>query len=1512
MTTLPKGCGTNPNESRITMKFNISPEGNMPRVCDMPIGWLGLCLLVSALSFFTTAQADESLCASVKIEIAQELTLERQGFDAHMRINNGLVNIPLEDISIIVNFADEEGQPVIATTDPNASDALFFIRIDSMDHISDISGNGTVRPSTTADIHWLIIPAPGASNGNPRGSLYYVGATISYMVGGQEEDIEVAPDYIFVKPMPELAIDYFLPDQVYGDDAFTGEIEPPVPFSLGVRAKNNGSGTARDFKIDSARPKIVDNDQGLLIGFQIQGSEVNGQPATPNLAVNLGDILPDRCGVARWIMTCSLSGKFVDFIADFSHADELGGELTSLIENMSTHLLIHDVLVDAPGRDTIRDFLTQEGDSAFTVYESDGIDTAVTDHSSLANLTAAGQEGHYSLTTPATAGFMYVRIPDPFSGGKVITEIIRSDGKRIKAENMWLSKTRVKDNPWQHFFNLFDFNTPGTYTVVFSDQPVEPHAPVLQFVPDRQGVEGQQISFVVEASDADGTTPSLSAAPLPAGAVFTDGGNGEGTFDWTPEVGQAGEYPITFSASDGSLDDSKFMVLQICPTWDTDCDGMDDDWERTYFGNLDRDGGGDSDGDGISDLNEYRNGTDPLTGENAPSVPEIFSPAAGAEIIQVQPDLVITNSTDPDGDTVTYIFEIYDDEAFTHLLMSTSGVTEGPGTTSLSLPSSLEDNHRYYWRVRATDGDAFSQWAYGNFFVNTENDPPGAFLISSPADGKAVDTLTPVLSVTNSTDVDGDAMVYTFEVYSDDAMTTVIVSSDPAVSQADAGCTSWTVTTTLEDNTTYYWHVVAMDEHGATTETALSSFRTDTANHAPDPPQISAPAQDVEVQAVALDLVVDNASDSDGDNLVYIFQIDKANTFDSPDRMTSGEIPEGTETTAWEVSNLDDNTKYYWRVKADDGMSESPWATGSFFVNTINDDPDTPTIRNPDMHSWVNALQPVLSVNPSSDPDKDSLLYRFEIYKNYEDGTLEGMVAQGESSSTLWTLPEELNNATRYYWRAQSQDEHGITSAWTDPVPIFIKTVTADEPPHITLSEPSSDLVINMTGPASVSIGWDDEDPDSNAQIALYYDADDSGADGTLIIDGLEEDADGSSDTYVWDTRHLEDGAYYVYALITDAESSETSYAPGAVVIDRTPPIVDASPAGGYQSAPQNVTLSANEAVDIYYTTDGSDPTVNATLYDSPIFIDQETELKFMAVDRAGNPSDIREEIYTFNRAPFQPSQPEPASGTTDIPTQISLRWTGGDPDQGDTVTYDLYLDKNDPPVEKVLDHASETVFSASSLDYGSLYFWKVVCRDNNGVETAGPVWHFTTFAYDGDADGDGLNNGDEMAAGTDPFNWDTDRDGYGDGEEVGVGTDPLNRNVRPPYSPGFGDLDGDGDIDAMDLALFSSAMGSNEGEAAYLPTADFNNDGVVDKADLDLFCRVFGYTFHPAYDPSADFDQDGDVDAADLSMLVSAFGSQEADPASAYDATIDLNGDGQIDRWDLALFSMAYGFPAD
>lgn len=912
--------------------------------------------LAAAMIIFSPAPspASNSLCAVVKIEIRQELTLERQAFDAHMRINNGLPHISLENVNVVVTFADEEGTPVLASSDPNNTEALFFIRADS----SGITGNNNgwnidpIGPSSVADLHWLIIPAPGSSNGLERGTLYFVGAELSYTIGGEENITKVTPDYIYVKPLPTLQLDYFLTQDVFGDDAWTPQIEPPVPFTLGVRVKNNGLGTARNLKIDSAQPKIIENEQGLLIGFAIEGSEVNGQPATKSLCIDFGDIGPGKAGVGRWIMTCTLSGSFIEFDAEVSHADELGGNLTSLIkqEDIHTHFLVKDVLVDLPGRDGIRDFLAKDGDG-YKVFESECTDTAVTDLSSSAAFgspVSSGPEVRYTLETPADMGFVFVKVADPFDGAMVLKAVVRGDGKQIKPENAWLSKTR-KDPPssgWHYHVNLFDVNTTGRYTFIFDETSSVPQAPVLQFIPDRSRAEGQQLSFIVQASDPNGTIPYLSASPLPAGAVFADQRDGTAVFDWTPSIGQAGRYFINFKASDGILENTQRARITICSIADSDCDGMDDAWELYYFGDLTRDGTGDFDGDGISDLDEFLLGTDPTRQDYGPSAPVILFPLDNDAVATTSPDLVIQNSIDPDNDPLTYEFEVFSDPQFTDLAASAHGVAETADATSWSVPAILEDNQLYYWRVRAFDGAAYSLWTYGGFFVNTSNDPPGVFQISGPSDGTHVDALMPVLEVTNASDVDDDVITYTFAVYSDVDMTSLAASGAGIPEGAD-GTTSWTVNVPLIDTAQYFWKAMATDPHGAQSETSPASFTVWTANRAPSMPTISFPGNGCEIKTYDVELTVENATDPDGDILIYEFELDTANTFDGPSKIIMSDISEGIDSTSCSVAGLKNNTTYYWRVRASDGMSGGPWVTGMFFVNPVNDPPLAPTLRNP-------------------------------------------------------------------------------------------------------------------------------------------------------------------------------------------------------------------------------------------------------------------------------------------------------------------------------------------------------------------------------------------------------------------------------------------------------------------------------------------------------------------------------------------------------------------------------------
>lgn len=61
----------------------------------------------------------------------------------------------------------------------------------------------------------------------------------------------------------------------------------------------------------------------------------------------------------------------------------------------------------------------------------------------------------------------------------------------------------------------------------------------------------------------------------------------------------------------GDYNDAQDLFIVKIDDDDSDGDGMDDNWEVAYFGDLSRDGNGDMDGDGSSDRHEFLAGTDP-------------------------------------------------------------------------------------------------------------------------------------------------------------------------------------------------------------------------------------------------------------------------------------------------------------------------------------------------------------------------------------------------------------------------------------------------------------------------------------------------------------------------------------------------------------------------------------------------------------------------------------------------------------------------------------------------------------------------------------------------------------------------------------------------------------------------------------------------------------------------------------------------------------------------------------
>ena len=534
-----------------------------------------------------------------------------------------------------------------------------------------------------------------------------------------------------------------------------------------------------------------------------------------------------------------------------------------------------------------------------------------------------------------------------------------------------------------------------------------------------------------------------------------------GHISWTPDYDDtlAGSIAVTVTVDDGDGDsDAQTWTVQIGYE-DADEDGMADEWETAN--GLDpadaSDADADADGDGLSNLDEFLDGTDPNSFDG-PSTPVLVSPIEDDEVGSSSPWLVLENSEDPQLDVLTYDFEVYLDEAMTVLFTEGSGIEEGASDeTEWKVDSALSENSSVWWRARASDANGSSPWSdLGLFFVNEFNEAPSTPVAVYPTDGQTVASALVSLEWALSSDVDRDGLTYSVEL-SNEAGDEVIASVEELSFEEGSVNGSWEVDVVLEEDRIYVWTAQAVDEHGLGSDWSDGeAFFYSLGNEAPTGIVFVSPEDGSSVDTASPTLVVQEGVDPEGGALSYRIEVDGVETFDSEHLATTTIAGSGSGTVEWDlgvdgIELADDSWSYARAVGIDDAGIESAPATIHFFVTLAADAPPVPTLLSPEDGSETAELMPTLVAEPVEDPEGDAVFYDFVVASDVE---LSEVLAGGEGLSILagsgpegfeemvaWTVDQTLIGEV--FWSARAVDETGAASDWA---PAFRLVVSTGEP----------------------------------------------------------------------------------------------------------------------------------------------------------------------------------------------------------------------------------------------------------------------------------------------------------------------------------------------------------------------------------------------------------------------------------------------------------------------------------
>ena len=338
--------------------------------------------------------------------------------------------------------------------------------------------------------------------------------------------------------------------------------------------------------------------------------------------------------------------------------------------------------------------------------------------------------------------------------------------------------------------------------------------------------------------------------------------------------------------------------------------------------------------------------------------------------------------------------QLSENPSFSLIVFDISDIT----STSTQI-SGLYNDSQYYWRVNASNTNGTSDWSdVWNF--TTIVSAPTAPILTSPDNGATDVSIDPTLNW----NVSSGASSYRLQLSENASFSPAIFDSNDITSSA-------LQVSELQNNTQYFWRVSASNAGGTSDWSDEWNFTTIVA--APTAPILASPdngATDVS-RNLTLNWNVSSGASS------YRLQLSENASF-SPTSLDSSSIT----SNSLELSGLQNNTQYFWRVRAFNIGGTSDWSDIWNFT-TIIAAPTVPILTSPNNGAIDVRIDPTLSWNVSSGASS----YRLQLSEN--ESFSPTILDSGDVTSVaLQVLGLQYN--TQYFWRVNATNAGG-TSNWS-------------------------------------------------------------------------------------------------------------------------------------------------------------------------------------------------------------------------------------------------------------------------------------------------------------------------------------------------------------------------------------------------------------------------------------------------------------------------------------------------